>query len=72
MAQTATAPWHAAYPKPRNAQPESLPRQDLLKKLRAGQKPGVDFLLVDLRRTDHEVGRLSATAPSSNIPPGPT
>jgi hypothetical protein len=56
MAETAAAtPWHAAYPKPRNAQPASITRAELLQKFQARQKPGIDFLLIDLRRTDHEV-----------------
>jgi hypothetical protein len=56
MAETSnSAPWHAAYPSPRNKDPDSISRADLLQRLEAGQKPGVDFLLIDLRRTDHEV-----------------
>jgi hypothetical protein len=49
--------WHEAYPAPRNQSPKTvIPRQELLQWLQDGQKkPGVDFLLVDLRRTDHEV-----------------
>lgn len=49
------APWYAAYPEPRNKDPDSISRADLLQRFQAGQKPGVDFLLIDLRRTDHEV-----------------
>jgi hypothetical protein len=56
MAEGATAePWHFAYPQPRNSQPDKIDRADLLKRLQAGQKPGRDLLLIDLRRTDHEV-----------------
>ena len=66
MGDNAAAPWHAAYPKPRNGEPESLACQDLLKRFTEGQTPGVDFLLVDLRRTDHEVSGLSATVPRSH------
>ena len=56
MAETGVSgPWHAAYPSPRNKDPESISRADLLQRLQAGEKPGVAFLLVDLRRTDHEV-----------------
>lgn len=51
----AEIPWHAAYPAPRNTNPDSVSRQDLLQWLEAGQESGKDFLLVDLRRTDHEV-----------------
>lgn len=52
---TAAQPWHAAYPQPRNSQPDKIDRADLLNRLKDGQKPGADFLLIDLRRTDHEV-----------------
>ena len=56
MAETSVSgPWHAAYPSPRNKDPDSISRAELLQRLQAGEKPGVDFLLVDLRRTDHEV-----------------
>jgi hypothetical protein len=51
-----TNPWYSAYPNPQNATPERITRADLLRRMRMGQKPGVDFLLVDLRWTDHEVG----------------
>jgi hypothetical protein len=47
--------WYAAYPEPRNKDPDSISRVDLLQRFQAGQKPGVDFLLIDLRRADHEV-----------------
>ncbi|KAK5187901.1 hypothetical protein LTR99_011172, partial [Exophiala xenobiotica] len=49
-----TPAWHDAYPKPRNPLPNVVKRDDLLQWLKDGQKSGVDFLLVDLRRTDHE------------------
>jgi len=66
MAETSDAsPWHAAYPKPRNSQPESIPRAALFERLQAGQKPGVDFLLIDLRRTDYEGGTIRG---SLNLP----
>jgi hypothetical protein len=52
---SSAAPWYAAYPEPRNKDPDSISRTDLLQRFQAGQKPGVDFLLIDLRRTDHEV-----------------
>lgn len=47
--------WHEAYPQPRNQSPEVLERKELLERFEKGEKPGVDFLVVDLRRTDHEV-----------------
>jgi hypothetical protein len=49
------APWYVAYPEPRNKEPDNISRADLLQRFQAGQKSGVDFLLIDLRRTDHEV-----------------
>jgi arsenical-resistance protein 2 len=50
-----TGPWHAAYPKPKNTDPQSISRSEVLKRLDNGEEPGRDFLLVDLRRSDHEV-----------------
>ena len=49
--------WHEAFPKPRTQSPAGVSRQELLQWLQDGKKPGKDFLLVDLRRTDHEVKR---------------
>lgn len=51
--------WHDAYPKPHNQSPAVLQRQELLARFQKGDKPGVHFLLIDLRRTDHEVSRLA-------------
>ncbi|KAK9349902.1 hypothetical protein V1523DRAFT_442939 [Lipomyces doorenjongii] len=48
------APWHAAYPEARTVA-ASISRLELLKWFREGKIPGRDFVLVDLRRTDHEV-----------------
>lgn len=47
--------WHAAYPAPRNKQPAAISAQELLGRLQNGEKVGIDMLLIDLRRTDHEV-----------------
>jgi len=44
-----------APPTPSNPNPAAITKSDLLLRLQAGQTPGIDFLLVDLRRTDHEV-----------------
>lgn len=52
--------WHEAYPNPRNQSPDVLERKELLARFEKGEKPGVDFLLVDLRRTDHEVNDFSS------------
>lgn len=58
--QKATTPWYAAYPPPKS-DPASIRRTELLQWFHEGQKPGKDFMLIDLRRTDHEVSsrRLS-------------
>ena len=47
--------WHDAYPQPREGPPDSIQRDELLDRIRSGQKAGKDFLLVDLRRNDHQV-----------------
>lgn len=48
--------WHEAYPPPQCQNPASISATELLHALQKGGKPGVDFILVDLRRNDHEVG----------------
>ncbi|KAI9854644.1 MAG: hypothetical protein M1824_000230 [Vezdaea acicularis] len=63
--QKLESPWHAAYPVPKHANPPSIPRTELLQWFRDGQKPGVDFLIVDLRRMDHEGGTIHG---SINLP----
>lgn len=50
--------WHDAYPQPRNQSPAIMERKELLTRLEKGENPGVDFLLIDLRRTDYEVGEF--------------
>lgn len=56
MAQQGPVPaWHAAFPNPRNTLPDSITRAELLSKIHRGYETGVDFLLIDLRRTDFEV-----------------
>ncbi|KIW36629.1 uncharacterized protein PV06_11142 [Exophiala oligosperma] len=57
--------WHEAYPPPRNQSPTVVTRQKLLQWFRGGKTPGVDFLLVDLRRTDNEGGTIKG---SINLP----
>lgn len=47
--------WHDAYPQPRDGSPDTIQRDELLALIRDGQKAGKDFLLVDLRRNDHQV-----------------
>jgi arsenical-resistance protein 2 len=49
-------PWHAAYPAPKNQEPASMTRDTLLEMIKNdGRVAGRDFVLVDLRRVDHEV-----------------
>jgi arsenical-resistance protein 2 len=48
------APWHAAYPAPRS-EAVGIFQSDLLAMMEEGQEPGKDFILIDLRRNDHEV-----------------
>lgn len=55
------SPWHAAYPTPKNESPETITRQDILGLLRAAENPQKDFVLIDLRRTDHKVVWLHIT-----------
>ncbi|KAK3933880.1 arsenical-resistance protein 2 [Diplogelasinospora grovesii] len=53
METPAPTPWCAAYaaPKPEAA---TIPREEVLVMLKE-RRPGKDFVLVDLRRNDHEV-----------------
>ncbi|EEU40605.1 uncharacterized protein NECHADRAFT_19682, partial [Fusarium vanettenii 77-13-4] len=58
-------PWHAKYPAPEH-QPGSLTREQLLELMKqVGDVAGADFLLVDLRRNDHEGGTIRG---SINLP----
>jgi arsenical-resistance protein 2 len=51
----AQRPWFEAYPPPKNLQSKTVTREELRQWILDGQKPGKDFLLVDVRRDDHEV-----------------
>lgn len=51
--------WYDAYPKPRNTKPEAVSAKDLLALFQAGATAGIDVLLIDLRRVDHEVSVIS-------------
>ncbi|KAL3952894.1 hypothetical protein ACCO45_012837 [Purpureocillium lilacinum] len=67
---TSSPPWYAAYPPPRHLQPGYVTREELLSMLKDGENVTAnDFVLVDLRRADHEVSLLGGTwcltAPSS-------
>ncbi|GAM88675.1 hypothetical protein ANO11243_067090 [Dothideomycetidae sp. 11243] len=59
------AAWHDAYPQPRNQSPTTMQREELISRFRHGEHPGLDFLLIDLRRTDHEGGTIRG---SINLP----
>jgi len=48
------APWYAAYPEAKSIA-ITMTRSDLLDMMKMGKKPGEDYILVDLRRADHEV-----------------
>lgn len=60
-------PWHAAYPPPQNSNPASISRVELLQLLllhyssdghENENKKKKNFVLIDLRRMDHEVGSV--------------
>jgi len=56
---TSSPPWYAAYPPPRHLQPGCVTREELLSMLKDGENVTAnDFVLVDLRRADHEVSCL--------------
>lgn len=48
-------PWLAAYPLPKCTDQPSIPRTEILRLFQDGYKQGKDFVLIDLRRTDHNV-----------------
>ena len=52
-ATTAEQPWYASYPEAQS-KPDPISRSEVLEMLQNG-KDGERFVLVDLRRTDHEV-----------------
>lgn len=68
---TTPQPWHAAFPTPSNPNPPSITAPTLLTRLQSQQKQTTTtttpptFLLVDLRRTDHEGGTIRT---SLNLP----
>lgn len=50
------SPWYAAYPTPKTQNPTTILREDVLEMLKQGKSVvGKDFILIDLRRNDHEV-----------------
>ncbi|RYP18975.1 hypothetical protein DL767_009723 [Monosporascus sp. MG133] len=50
-------PWHEAYPAPKEVNPKTITRAELLALMKenGGSISGKDFVLVDLRRMDHKV-----------------
>ncbi|KAI3571620.1 Rhodanese-like domain-containing protein [Fusarium oxysporum f. sp. albedinis] len=67
MASTdATTPWHAAYPPPLNKTPAAMTRQAVLEMMKDSKNiAGKNYVLIDLRRTDHEGGTIRG---SINLP----
>ncbi|OIW32811.1 hypothetical protein CONLIGDRAFT_558176, partial [Coniochaeta ligniaria NRRL 30616] len=58
-------PWHAAYPAPKTVA-SPITRETVLEMLHDGSRvAGKDFILVDLRRVDHEGGSIRG---SINLP----
>ncbi len=54
-AEVTPAPWYAAYPAPKS-NADGISREEVLEMLKAGEEvAGKDFVLVDVRRNDHEV-----------------
>ncbi|OAL42669.1 hypothetical protein IQ07DRAFT_606499 [Pyrenochaeta sp. DS3sAY3a] len=60
-----SSPWDPNYPIAKNQTPSAITRDEVLTMLRQGQKPGKDFLLIDLRQTDHTGGTIRG---SINLP----
>lgn len=59
VSETAS-PWHAAYPNPRTAQPAVLTRDAVLAMIKTEpDTASKSFVLVDLRRADHNVQDVS-------------
>ena len=57
--------WHENFPEPRHKNPNHIEKEEVLRQLQAGDLPGRDYLLVDLRRNDHEGGTIQG---SLNLP----
>ncbi|EOD43445.1 putative arsenic resistance protein [Neofusicoccum parvum UCRNP2] len=56
---SAEVPWYAAYPEPRTEGLRRITREELLDRMKRGEKSGKDFVLVDVRRTDFEGGTIA-------------
>lgn len=70
-AASATPPWHAAYPKPSNPAPAAVTAEEIRRRFDDGNLPGKTYLLVDLRRNDHEGGTIhrSINLPAQSLYP---
>lgn len=51
----AEAPWHAVFPAPKDAELGAVDREEVLQMIKDADKGAQDFVLVDVRRNDHEV-----------------
>ncbi|KAK2685403.1 hypothetical protein QWA68_015970 [Fusarium oxysporum] len=68
----AATPWHAAYPPPLNKTPTAMTRQEVLEVMKDSKNiAGKNYVLIDLRRTDHEGGtiRRSINLPAQSLYP---
>ncbi|KAF2009477.1 Rhodanese-like protein [Aaosphaeria arxii CBS 175.79] len=68
---TTPPPWHAAYPAPRNS-PATISREEVLDMIKRSVETSTsDYVLVDLRRNDHEGGtiRTSINLPAQSLHP---
>ncbi|TFA97862.1 hypothetical protein CCMA1212_010424 [Trichoderma ghanense] len=65
--ESTTIPWHAAYPTP-DTVVKATSREEVLELMKQGAK---DYILVDLRRADHEGGliRGSINLPAQSVYP---
>ncbi|KAL7621620.1 hypothetical protein AAE478_008946 [Parahypoxylon ruwenzoriense] len=69
---TTAAPWHAAYPSPINTAPGGMTRDEVLEMMKKSDGvPHKEYLLVDLRRADHEGGTIrgSVNLPAQSLYP---
>ncbi|KEF51886.1 uncharacterized protein A1O9_11875, partial [Exophiala aquamarina CBS 119918] len=57
--------WEQIVPQARCISPTSITRHEVLEMLEASQKPGAEFLLVDVRKNDHQGSTISG---SLNMP----
>ncbi|KAH9904974.1 Rhodanese-like domain-containing protein [Xylariomycetidae sp. FL2044] len=61
-AAAAAPPWHAAFPAPRTTSVDAVTKEEVLELLKNSSKQaGVDYVIVDLRRNDHEGGTIRTT-----------